>query len=102
MEEQTTHEKRTQQHSFGYSIIGTPTLSNPSYRLYTRYDTYFSKDGSATPQRIFCLDSEDVSDQADLPYASFPGNVSYHSACASCYLGHGHSVALHNARLEKA
>jgi hypothetical protein len=89
---------RIQTHHYGTSAIGIPYYTHE--RCYLRIDRYTSPSGEVTPQRVFCLDRDDMSDQADLPYAQWPGNVKYHPQCASCWLGHAHTVASHNAQTD--
>lgn len=93
-----TQSPRIQQHHYGTSEIGTPSYSRE--RCCIRIDRYTAPSGEITPQRVFCLDSKDTSDQVDHPYGSYPGNMTYHPQCASCYLGHAHSLNYHNAHTD--
>ena len=53
--------------------------------IYTR-----NNDGEQFEEMAFCLGGKDMSD------VFIASERKYHPACPSCYLGHNHTVALHN------
>lgn len=64
-----------------------------------RVDIWTSdKDGQTYHERRACANMQDQSEMAYGFHGSDDGNVKYHPACECCWIGHSHTVALHNSQ----
>ncbi len=93
--------KQIQRTSVGHYEIGDPTTrahwtGGPHH---TRLDTFVTKLGVKSQDRMFCQGTNDYSDSVEHPYAGEPGNRAYDARCGCCYLGIGHTVKLHDQRI---
>jgi len=88
---------------------GTNEIGRPEYRghgCFVRVDTYTNRDGEVFHERHFAADSHDdspafhaVTNLGITP--EFPGEGTGNGTlCGSCYLGHGHTLKLHNKRIQ--
>lgn len=79
-------------HPYGISVHGMPF---PNDRRWFRIDEFFlASDGKPHCERVFCTGSDDNSRQ-HLQITS--GDPYDGHNCASCFLGHPHTVRAHNA-----